>query len=121
MRYLNVTTGFKAGGLNTEGVFPPVPFDSEEVVNYSIGAKTRFMYNQLQLNAEAYYYDYTGYQVQLHGDVAFTNGLTGKKQNSGNMMGNAKKGTNAGLEVSMDWMMTAEDKLSVTLAYNHPR
>jgi len=114
MLYLNVTTGFKAGGLNTAGTFPPVAYDPEEVVNYSIGAKNRFMNNQLQLNFEAYYYDYKGYQVMIHGNFCDT---LRKAWTSGQTIQNAKTGTNSGLEINGDWMITAEDKLSVTFAY----
>jgi iron complex outermembrane receptor protein len=42
------------GQKNSEGVsIPP-----EELVSYTIGAKTRFLDNKLQLNVSAYYYDY---------------------------------------------------------------
>jgi len=116
MLYLNFTTGFKAGGLNTMGIFPPLAFDPEKVVDYSAGAKTRFMNGQLQLNVEAYYYDYTGYQVQLHGG-SYRDPLTGQLNTNGNFMANAKKGTNSGLEVRPDWMITANDRITAEFAY----
>jgi iron complex outermembrane recepter protein len=116
MLYATYSTGFKRGGLNTIGTFPPVPYDPEKVINYSIGAKTRFMDNTLQVNAEAYYYDYTGYQVQTHGG-RYYDPLRGQYMDSPGQIANAKDGTNSGVEISTDWLMTAEDRLSVTFAY----
>lgn len=64
MLYASYKTGFKKGGLNFQTTYPPLPYKPEEVKAYTLGIKNRFLNNQLQLNAEAYYYDYTGYQVQ---------------------------------------------------------
>jgi iron complex outermembrane recepter protein len=68
------------------------------------------------LNVEAYYYDYTGYQVQTHGG-RYYDPLRGQYMDSPGQIANAKTGTNAGVEISTDWLMTAEDRLSVTFAY----
>ncbi|GEM_PF-1289076 len=114
MLYAYVTTGYKNGGLNTEGIVPATSYDPEEVVSYSIGSKNRFMNNRLQLNAEAYYYDYKGYQVQCMMEV--WDNLT-ESWGRGNLVINADKGTNAGLDISGDWMITALDKISGSLAY----
>jgi iron complex outermembrane recepter protein len=116
MLYAGIATGFKAGGLNTMAIFPPLAFDPEKLTSYSAGAKTRFMNNQLQLNIEAYYYDYNGYQVQLHGGT-FVDPLTGQVNTGGNFMGNAKKGNSFGLEFRPDWLITANDRVTAEFAY----
>ncbi len=113
MLYATVSTGFKRGGLNTLGTYPPVPFDPEEVTNYSMGLKSRWLNNTFQLNAEAYYYDYTGYQVQYQGQ--FYDPIR-KQMAQGMLIANADKGTNSGIEISPDWMITANDRLKITLA-----
>jgi iron complex outermembrane receptor protein len=57
MLYIDRSTSYRMqamGQKNSEGVsIPP-----EELVSYTIGAKTRFLDNKLQLNMAAYYYDY---------------------------------------------------------------
>ena len=114
MLYASYKTGYKNGGLNIQGTVPPTPFDPEEVKAYTLGSKNRFMNNRLQLNAEAYYYDYTGYQVFCRIDVydPFTDSIIGAM----NVI-NADKGTNSGLDISTDFMVTANDRVSASLAY----
>ncbi len=59
--------GYKGGGIN-----PPQPaganlfprqFDPEFINSYEIGTKNTLAGGALQLNATAFYYDYTGYQI----------------------------------------------------------
>lgn len=114
MLYGFVTTGYKAGGLNTQGVTPPQPYDEEELMSYTIGSKNRFLNNTLQLNVEAYYYDYDGYQVQYMTQVY---DLLKGQYTQANLITNAEKGTNAGLEIEADWLLTAKDRVNVTFAY----
>jgi len=115
MLYASYTTGYKNGGLNINGVTPPTAYDPEEVKSYSLGIKSRFMENRFQLNAEAYYYDYTGYQVQC--EVAGVYDPIRKTTTNPMIVTNADKGTNAGMEISTDWMVTANDRLTTTVAY----
>ncbi|MFT5767591.1 MAG: iron complex outermembrane receptor protein [Halioglobus sp.] len=62
MIYATVSAGFKAGGFNF-GVEGSESYDPEEVIAYEIGSKNRFLDNSLQLNATAFYYDYSDLQV----------------------------------------------------------
>ncbi|MBN1626322.1 MAG: TonB-dependent receptor [Deltaproteobacteria bacterium] len=114
MLYGSVKTGYKNGGLNLQSTVPPLPYDPEELIAYSLGSKNRFMNNQLQVNIEAYYYDYKGYQVQVMTEV--WDPLT-ESMGRANMVVNADKGTNSGLDINADWMITFNDKLSASLAY----
>lgn len=113
MLYATLSTGYKGGGLNLQGSVPPKPYDPEELLSYSIGSKNRFLGNQLQLNVEAYYYDYKGYQIQ--DSVPYVNylGVTVNAQ----MIKNADKGHNMGLEIETDYMFTANDRVRVSAAY----
>lgn len=114
MLYLSVTTGYKAGGLNLQSAPYITEYDPEELVSYTIGSKNRFLDNHLQLNAEAYYYDYDGYQVQAY--VQVLDALTGEYVNQ-QMTLNADTGYNMGLEIEVDYLLTMNDKMDVTCAY----
>lgn len=73
MLYASYARGYKGGGanppradINTSVVqYQPLPevFDPEYVNAFEIGAKTAWYDGRLRLNATAFYYDYTDYQV----------------------------------------------------------
>ena len=64
MVYANASTGFKSGGINDLpaatglGTYAPETILAEE-----IGTKNRFLGGRLQIDAEAFHYDYKGYQT----------------------------------------------------------
>ena len=60
--YGGVTTGFKAGGIQStsDGI---APYDEEKLVSYEVGFKSTFAGNRVRLNGAAFYYDYTDLQV----------------------------------------------------------
>jgi len=63
--YLDVRSGFKAGGF----FFGPVghnSYEPEELTAYSFGIKNRFFGNRLQANFEAFLYDYTDQQLSVN-------------------------------------------------------
>lgn len=55
--YANVSTGFKTGGFFVAAP-PNNTFRPETLTAYTVGAKNRFLDNRLQLNLEAFYWDY---------------------------------------------------------------
>ena len=57
--YATIQTGYLMGGYVQDGGI----FDPEELVAYTVGAKNRFFDGRLQLNGEAFYYDYEDYQL----------------------------------------------------------
>ncbi len=65
MVYGNVSSGYKAGGVN--GIPPGSSFEAtfqpEEVTAFQAGFKSRFLDDRVQINAEGFYYDYSGYQT----------------------------------------------------------
>ena len=67
MLYADVSTGFKAGGFNQAvSLTQPTklqPYNPETITAYSVGIKNRFLDNRLQLNAEAFYWDYKDLQL----------------------------------------------------------
>lgn len=62
--YASVSTGFKAGGLNT-GFCDAEGYDPEHVTSYEVGSKNTLMNGRLLLNASAFYYDYEDMQVNI--------------------------------------------------------
>jgi iron complex outermembrane receptor protein len=65
MGYLTASHGFKSGGFNGDwGRALPEQreFADEEVDHYELGLKTRFANDRVQLNAAAFYSDFTNYQ-----------------------------------------------------------
>ena len=64
LAYARYSRGYKSGGFNAGGVSPDPETAPEYVDSYEIGAKRQFG-GQLQLNAAAFYYNYTNLQVPL--------------------------------------------------------
>ncbi|HWF00786.1 MAG TPA: TonB-dependent receptor [Caulobacteraceae bacterium] len=66
--YADVSTGFKSGGYGYgPGINPkqgPI-YAPETITAYEIGSKNRFLDNRLQINLEAWYYDYGNFQTNL--------------------------------------------------------
>lgn len=65
MIYANYSTGYKAGGVNglPPGTDLSPTFAPEEIKAVQGGIKSRFLDGRIQINAEAFHYDYTGYQT----------------------------------------------------------
>ncbi len=61
--YGKVSTGYKAGGFTGAGSYKP-----ETLTAYEIGSKNRFAGDTLQLNAAAYYMEYTDQQLNQFSD-----------------------------------------------------
>jgi len=62
MVYASISTGYKSGGFRLGTLQPNPSFDEEELLAYEIGYKGTFN-DTLQVNAAAYYYDYSDMQV----------------------------------------------------------
>ena len=60
--YGDVSTGYKAGGFFA--AYQNNTFKPEEITAYEIGIKNKLFDGRLELNADAFDYDYTDYQVQ---------------------------------------------------------
>ncbi len=60
--YASVTQGFKTGGIN---FFPPIKsYRPEKVTAYEAGSKSQFAQGAVELDAAAFYYDYTDLQLR---------------------------------------------------------
>jgi iron complex outermembrane recepter protein len=65
MIYAQASTGMKGGHISTTGSFA----EPETLTAYEIGSKNQFLDNRLQMNLEAFYYDYDVYQEFANPDV----------------------------------------------------
>jgi iron complex outermembrane receptor protein len=98
--YANVQTGYLEGGFSLGGDFKP-----ETLLAFSVGSKNRFLNNRLELNAEAYYYDYKDYQL------SFNDPTSGLQE-----IFNANKATVYGIDFSLQYSLTPHDKIEATVA-----
>jgi iron complex outermembrane recepter protein len=109
MLYGTVSTGFKAGGFYAD---PNATFKPETLTAYTLGAKNRFLDNRLQFNLEAYYWLYKNKQVSILGPLPTSGNLDLLTVNAGN----AKL---YGLEPDVVFLVTPQDEVSATAAYEH--
>ena len=67
MGYIQVATGYRAGGNNSRPYYPSQvnAFDPEELTNYEAGIKST-LFNQLRLNASLFYNDYSDIQLPIN-------------------------------------------------------
>ncbi|MGB6307000.1 MAG: TonB-dependent receptor [Steroidobacteraceae bacterium] len=62
--FASVATGYESGGFSTGATEPLNPaYGPENVTNYEIGWKNKFLDGRAQTNLDAFYMNYTGYQV----------------------------------------------------------
>ncbi|MFT4077588.1 MAG: TonB-dependent receptor [Asticcacaulis sp.] len=102
--YASTSTGLKSGGVNSNGV----GYDPEEITAYELGIKNRLLGGKLTLNADAFVYRYTGYQMSYYyyvGDepVFLTANVGGTTKVSG-------------LEIEGMYRLTPSDRINGSLA-----
>lgn len=99
--YAKYDTGYKAGGFTDVA-----PYDPETITAYEIGTKNRFLGNTVQLNAAAFYYDYTDQQISQ-----FIDGRT--------LVRNAGSSEIYGLELEGSALLGNADRLDGYIGYLH--
>ncbi len=108
MVYGKIATGYKSGGFNNvlqSQIDGPV-FDPEEILAYQFGHKSQFAGGTVQVNSEAFYYDYSDLQVnQLIQAV--------------NIVRNAAEATIYGAETEIIWLATEELRVDFNMSYLH--
>lgn len=108
MLYATVSTGYNTGGFVEDN--PPIKYDPEKLTAYMLGSKNRFLDNRLQVNVEAFHYDYEDYQVQYPGENPATGLFTMLRTN-------AASTTTYGLEVENNFLLTANDRIDLSVSY----
>jgi iron complex outermembrane recepter protein len=108
MLYATASTGFKAGGFYAaqDGVFKP-----EALTAFTLGSKNRLLDNRLQFNVEIYYWQYKDKQVSHLGPKV--NGALDL------VTENAGSATMYGVEPEVQFLITDNDQIEATVAYEH--
>jgi len=106
--YATISTGYNTGGFVEDN--PPIEYKPEKLTAYMAGSKNRFLQNRLQVNAEAFYYDYKDYQVEYPGENPAT-GLFAMLRT------NAASTTTYGLEVESSFLLSQHDRLDLNISY----
>ncbi|WCT79221.1 TonB-dependent receptor [Novosphingobium humi] len=109
--YANVATGFKAGGFFVSAVDNTTR--PENLTAYTLGSKNRFFDNRVQLNIEAFYWNYRDQQVSFVGPTQFVPGVI----SPGGITVNAGNARMYGTEVELLFQATPNDRISVNVQY----
>lgn len=113
MAYANVATGFLDGGFNLGAKVGLLPnFDPEKLIAYTVGVKNRFLDGRLQLNLEAFYYDYTDYIVSVYLTSGAATGQFALFNTPAKIYGG---------ELEAVWRLTPNDVLTGNLSLLHAR
>ncbi len=111
MLYGIVSTGFKAGGFynGEDSSGGAGSYDPETVLAYQVGSRNRFLDQTLQLNMEAFYYDYKDHQEPVI--IRDVRGTTVQSQQ------NAGDGTIYGMDLDLVYLATENGTLHVAVEY----
>jgi outer membrane receptor protein involved in Fe transport len=105
--YVTFSKGFRPGGVNRRGTFPP--YKSDFLKNYEIGWKTTWINNRLRFNGALFWEDWDNFQFSYLGD----NGLTN--------VTNAGGARIKGVEADLNWAVTANLQLGASLTRLEPK
>ncbi|MBN1627994.1 MAG: TonB-dependent receptor [Deltaproteobacteria bacterium] len=86
---------------------------SQTLKSYEAGAKNRFLDNKLQLNASAYYYDYSNYSVRGQQNIpiiinSVTDLFSGTGRGSSRLYG---------IDVTNDYVITENDRINLSVSW----
>ncbi|MDE2250176.1 MAG: TonB-dependent receptor [Gammaproteobacteria bacterium] len=109
--FFNLSTGYKQGGLDANQP-PDNVYRPETITAYEIGSKNRFLNDRLQVNLDAYLYDYKNYQVD---QLEFFPGISALV--FGDFISNAASARHKGVELQTQAQLSAHDQLSMNVAY----
>ncbi|MET0534468.1 MAG: TonB-dependent receptor [Steroidobacter sp.] len=90
--YVTFSEGFRPGGVNRRGTFPP--YDADYLKNYEVGWKTSWLDNRVRFNGAVFLLDWDDFQFSFTGENGLTN-LT-----------NAGGARIKGLETDVEWAAT---------------
>jgi iron complex outermembrane recepter protein len=102
--YFTYSTGYRPGGVNRSGDFPPYQADS--LANYELGWKTSWLDRSLNWNGALYDEEFTNFQFAFLGPNSLT------------IIENAPSARILGVETSVEWRITHDFTLSGGGSYN---
>jgi iron complex outermembrane receptor protein len=105
--YATYATGYRPGGVNRRGTFPP--YKADFLDSYEIGWKTTLADGRLRFNGAAFWQQWDDFQFSFLGD----NGLTNVKNADGGA-------TIPGIEAELEWAATDDLLLSGGLMWVKP-
>ncbi|GAC03743.1 TonB-dependent receptor [Paraglaciecola chathamensis] len=107
MTYVQYSTGFKGGGVNSRPsfAFHAVPFEPETLDAYEVGFKGDLLDNTLRLNLSAFFNNYQDIQVTLS-DCSHLNVDEIPGGNACTLQANAGEAEIKGLEAEVTWYPT---------------
>jgi iron complex outermembrane recepter protein len=112
MGYFTLASGHKPGGFDDQKA---TPFDMESNVSGELGIKSRFLDNRLQVNADVFYYQYTGYQVVDAASVPDATQPNGFRMDV--RFFNAPKAQSQGAEIETTALIGDATELNLNLTY----
>lgn len=107
--YANYERGYRAGGVELDDVNAGggLSFDPEFIDAFTIGSKNRFLNDTLQINAEAFYWEYKGQQITYFSTI-------GGAPNFGTANGNS---TIRGFDLDILWAAAPTTTIGVKFQY----
>jgi iron complex outermembrane recepter protein len=102
--YFTYSTGYRPGGVNRSGDFPP--YAADHLTNYEVGWKTQWFDRSLQWNGAIYDEEWSDFQFSFLGPNSLT------------IIQNAPSARIVGLESSVDWRATSHLTLTANGNYN---
>ncbi|MCB1686939.1 MAG: TonB-dependent receptor [Halioglobus sp.] len=105
--YASYETGYRSGGFNL--AYERETYDPETLDAYTIGSKNRFMDDRLQVNAEAFYWEYDDQQASHFG-------LDGRG-NTAFFTENVGNSTIKGVELDVVFALTSTTRLTGNVQY----
>lgn len=114
MAYLSLARGYKAGGFNTDGTLPLNlrEFDSESLLEWELGFKSSALNNTLSWTAAIFYDDRRDQQVKS----SFVQSRPDGSTEFIDFLGNAAEGTNRGAELSLEWLVSSQFSVDLSVA-----
>jgi iron complex outermembrane recepter protein len=113
--YATVATGFKSGILYS--ALGQNYSEPEDMTAYTLGSKNRFLDNTLQLNAEAFYWDYKNQQISHLGPVQVASTPGGPVYGPVFLTENAGAATIMGVEVELLWQPVTQGLFSLNVQW----
>lgn len=115
MLYLTASTGFHAGGLN-DGIAAgsyTASYEPEEIMAYALGSKNRFMDDRLQINAEAFLWNFKDKQ---YGALSVLNPPV-----VGFPILNVGDLREYGIDIDLNYAITHDDLFGISFEYLHSK
>lgn len=113
MIYFNISRGYKGGGFFPAGnaSLQGNLYEPETLLAYAVGTKNRFADGRIQLNVEAFYWDYQDHQESYLAPTS--------SSGTYNFVTQRADGEIYGLDIEFDALLTENDEIGIKLQYLH--